>query len=179
MIKHAHILILSVFISMSALAGGQYYEFEGLITKVQDYTSNSVVEQHYQTHSARYIIYINDELDAYFLSSGRKIKKKDYYSNENLFTNYDYADYVCGNALELGYGDKHYFIAESKKTYSSSRAVVHAGARLDIQAPYLVNEWFLGMPTTAKDYYWPDSSSASWALADLTLVDIHSENPCN
>lgn len=173
-------LMLGVLLANTAFASGLWYEFSGDITSVTDQTADGTMQSHYEDGNARYVVYIDPSFAGYWISGTGIITPRSSYYDDNRYTLFYYADYACGNAIDITYYGYEYFQIKSYSSYSTVSSTVNVGHRLDIVAKHTFADWYIGMPAEGKDYYKDKSSSAatSYAKSSLVLSNIYSSNPC-
>jgi hypothetical protein len=176
-------IIILFVASTSAHAKGMWYEFQGTIHKVNDYTYQKFVNETYQDTPVRHVFYVDDEKPGFYLTNifnkDNIIKPNNRKYSESSYSNYYYADYSCGTALNIGYYAYEYFIVKSQKSYSTERSFLNVGRRIDLSINELYGNWYIGSEAVVKNYMQIDGTGGTaYTIANVNLTNIYTENPC-
>lgn len=178
---HLTRFVFCMLLVNTTFASGLWYEFSGDITSITDKTADGAIESHYGDGAARYVVYIDSSEAGYWISATGVILPRSYYYDDSRYTLFYYADYACGNAIDVTYYGYEYFQIKSYSSNSTMSSTVNVGHRLDIVANSTFANWYIGMAAEGKDYYRDKSSSeaTSYAKSNLVLSNIYSSNPCH
>lgn len=169
-----------LFVSFSICAEPVYVTVEGTVTRVSDNTTSKEISHVLVGDLVTYTVLIDDNVNGFWLSSGELKSQKDSFGSQNSYSDFMFADYLCGNAINDGYFNYEYFTSESTKSYSSERFNISIGKRIDIRFNELFDNLYIGLEGTAKNSYKLEGSkdSISFIESTINIVDISITNPC-
>lgn len=176
------LILITGLIAPIMVSAGNYYEFEGPVSYIKDYTSNGVVSGKYAAGTARYVIYVDTSKKAWWLSgaTGSIVYPKNSTLPNVSRLNYQ-ADYVCGNSINQEYLGSEYHALEQYKTSTATTLTFTVGRRLDLKLDgKAIANLAVGDIAEGKDQYWVSGSHlpASYATSSLSLIRISETNPC-
>jgi len=170
-------LFVAVIVAAPLLAqAGQYYEFQGPVTSLKDYSPDKILQTKYADMQARYVVYIDTTLKGWWLSgsTGKQIYTTDFPSTKNY-----YAQYVCGNALNKSYFGNVFYNLEQKSSASTTYSHIAVGQRIGIDVDVLAGKLAVGDIAQGTEHYGVTGQTTSFAKSDLTLIATYENNPCN
>lgn len=176
------IVAIAGVIAPHMVYAGTYYEFQGPVTYIKDYTPDGVVSKKYSAGTARYVLYLDTTKKAWWLSgaTGSIVYPKNSSLPNVSKLNYQ-ADYVCGNSVNQDYLGSEYHILEQHITSTTTSLTFTVGRRMDIKLDdKTINDLAVGDIAEGKDRYWASGSNqaASYATSNLSLIRITDTNPC-
>ena len=173
--------LLVMLLAAQANAQGKWYQFTGVVQTIDDRTEEQLLVQHYAKDIVNYVVYIDPDVKGDWTSGHIRQAPRENYHNENSYEYNIYADYRCGDAINIEYYGHSYNMGQVKKSNSNESTRLNVSKRLDIDTQELIQHWHLGMVATAKDSYRLKSSRdfRSRVTTNLTLTGIYDDSPCH